>query len=442
MNNAEVWQQVVARFDPAKPTLPGWRIERTGSPANQIIQMLKRPPGMGTPRILLHGTVGTGKTTELYRIAEARAADDLVVFFDIEGYFEALGDKAALQKVSSWEVCFLAAMCLVARAQSQLGMTFEQRLLDAAGTAWKKLATATSVTPAPALDVAAFTKGLLTMAPLLLAPITTTAAIAATGGVAVTAALLDGVKDWKIPMGQARTIGDQAPEVQSLLGAINQLIAEVQKNHRRVLFIIDGLDRIRDRQRAIELFGDSQLLLKLIAPVVVTAPYILRSDRSGAIEGWNVKILVNEPVLDGHSPPDPGPGLQVFQKLFEHRVADLTPGLLTAEQVKKLAMASGGRARAFVNLVRNVALAAFDEDAPRATDKMLDEVIDSTRRTLEHGIHTGYISVLKGVLADKDHRLPESPHTLELLNTFALLPYPNESEWYYPHYLLTLKLLR
>jgi hypothetical protein len=77
-----------------------------------------------------------------------------------------------------------------------------------------------------------------------------------------------------------------------------------------------------------------------------------------------------------------------------------------------------------------------------ATRAIIDGVIDKQRRAKEVGLSTGHIRVLEGVMADPDHRLPEDKLTSTLLATGALLPYPDGSEWYYPHPLLTINLLR
>lgn len=445
MSARDLWQQVAANFDPARPPEPNWLVERTGSPSSRITRRLSRPSGLGVSRIMLHGTVGTGKTTELRRIAGALANEDLVVFLDIEGYFDELGDKAALQKVSSWEVCFMAAMGLVARAQEQLGMEFEPRRLQAISAAWEKLAKETGSTPTPSLDVAALSKGLLNTTALVLSPFAAESPVvaAALGGVSASATAFDSIKNWLFPAGKStKAISDQTPEVQNLVAATNGLISDVQKQ-KRVVFILDGLDRIQSRQHAIELFVESQILLKLIAPVVVTAPFILRHDiLAGGVEGWRPEFLVNEPVIEEHTPELAGPGVVVFQALFDRRMSSIGPGLLSVPQIHQLARYSGGRARQFVQLIREVAFRAYDDDITQATDTLISSVIDEARRTRERGLNAGHIAVLEKVMSDPRRLMPESPLTPELLNTFALLPYPNESEWFYPHPLLTLHLLR
>src|SRR5262249_35789335 len=108
MSRRKVWEQVYARFDPERPAEQAAdRVDRPGSPAAKIIEALDRP--FVQPRVLFTGTVGTGKTTELLRVIEARRKSELVVFLDLERHFsEVVKDPAALQRVSPWEVCFLA----------------------------------------------------------------------------------------------------------------------------------------------------------------------------------------------------------------------------------------------------------------------------------------------------------------------------------------------
>ena len=97
MSRRDVWQELYQRFDPERPADSHWRADRPHSPAEQIIQFLDMP--FGDPRILLTGTVGTGKTTELLRMAEARKDRELVVFLDLARQFnEVIKDPAALDR--------------------------------------------------------------------------------------------------------------------------------------------------------------------------------------------------------------------------------------------------------------------------------------------------------------------------------------------------------
>jgi hypothetical protein len=96
MSRRRVWEEVYARFDPERPAEQREdRVDRPGSPTAKIIEALDRP--FGQPRVLFTGTVGTGKTTELLRVK----------------------DSAALQRISPWEVCFLAGLGLIAEVRRQ-----------------------------------------------------------------------------------------------------------------------------------------------------------------------------------------------------------------------------------------------------------------------------------------------------------------------------------
>jgi hypothetical protein len=152
---------------------------------------------------------------------------------------------------------------------------------------------------------------------------------------------------------------------------------------------------------------------------------------------------VNEPVLLQADPTQPGPGVPFFCELFDKRVADLdAPDLVPPGLVQRLAYRSGGRARDFVLFIRTLAEAAWQEDASVATEALVRTVLDTWRRQREMGLHKGHIQLLEEIAADPEHRLPNSPLAQELLSYGTLLPYPNESEWYFPHPLLTMNLVK
>ena len=92
--------------------------------------------------------------------------------------------------------------------------------------------------------------------------------------------------------------------------------------------------------------------------------------------------------------------------------------------------------------MRSVAERTWKADVASPTPAMVENAIDEARRDRERGLDVGHIGVLRAVMADPQRRLPEDSRARKLLDWGHLLPYPNESEWYYPHPLLTLHLLR
>jgi hypothetical protein len=158
-----------------------------------------------------------------------------------------------------------------------------------------------------------------------------------------------------------------------------------------------------------------------------------------------VLVLVNEPVLLKSVPSKHGPGVSFFCDMFYRRTADLHRQgkvLIARPLLEELAYRSGGRARDFVRIIRTLADQAWDANAEEATPVLVREALDAVRRHRETGLHKGHIRTLEEVAADPEHRLPEGPLAQELLSYGALLPYPNESEWYYPHPLLTMHLVK
>jgi hypothetical protein len=447
MSRRPLWQEIFERFDPVKPAeLPAWRANRPLSPFDDINRSLDRP--FGIPRLLLTGTMGTGKTTELLRIAEARVSKEFVVFLDLVRHFEqVVGDAVALQHVSPWEVCFLAGIALIRSAEERLGFVFPPAHIEELRQAWLKLARSSGEVPDdPAIDIAKLAKSMVLLASTAAPTVAAGPAGAAVGlGLRTLSATADAAK-WSLPIGlKKKALPDQDAQVQTLLQCVNVLIGLVQQRSSKVLLIIDGLDRIEATDRAKELFVDSQMIGQLACRLVLCGPFGLRHDGAIAnVQGFSdVRPLVNVPVLSQQDPSQPGRGVSFFRELFERRVADLgAAALIPPSLLDKLAYHSGGRAREFVVFIRRLAELAWDVDATSATGEIVDKVLDERRRLRETGMNRRKIRLLESVVADPDHRLPEGEDVNILLTTGALLPYPDGSEWYYPHPLLMMKLVQ
>ncbi|HYO70192.1 MAG TPA: AAA family ATPase [Archangium sp.] len=443
MSRRDLWRELYERFDPESPATMKWRAPRPHSPAKKILETLDRP--FGTPRILLMGTVGTGKTTELLRIAEEREERELVVFLDLERHFtQVVKDPNALHRIQAWEVCFLAGLALVFRFKERLGTELDPEMVNQLGEAWLRLAETTK-TPIPQHESDSFAKEALNLgAALSMGAL----GVGAAWGLKAARTLMGSMRSWTwdLPMGRSeKLLPDQDRQVQDLLGAVNLLLGEVQQKHRKVLLIVDGLDRIRDQPRARELFIHSQLISHLSCPLIVACPLALRQDVvTAGVRGFRVDTLVNEPVLDHDDPSRPGPGVSFFHELYAQRVRDLgneASDLVSPNLLGELAYRSGGRARDFVRFIRSLTEVAWDQDVSEATPELVKEVLDEWRLRLETGLHAEHIQLLMMVMRDPEHRLPLNELGHELLDYQQLLPYPNDSEWYYPHPLLTMHLL-
>jgi hypothetical protein len=433
MSRQATWEEVIERFNPTYVTPAEQRAPRPGSPADKIIKALDTAAKMRKPnnmRILVAGTVGTGKTTELLRLLEARKDREFVVFLDLAQAFVKLGRSDGLQHVTPWEICFLAGLTVYRTAEERIGFPFPKHVLKDLESAWIALADASETPRPPQLDLVKLMKAVVEAAAIVGFP-------AKPVNASIDALHLI----WNLPMGASKTrLPDDAEPVKNMLNAFNQVIGEIQGKHHRILLVIDGLDRIHNIDRARELFIESDVLGRLACHVVLCGPFALRHHPAVTdLRGFQYEPLVNEPVLDQRDPAKPGPGLAFFRELFRLRTRDLGgPELIASPLLDRLVYYSGGRARHFVKMVHRVASDALLAEVDAATDDIVDDAIDEERKLAEAGLHTGHSAILEAVMRDPRHRLPDHELVWDLLDLSRLLPYPDHSEWFYPHPLLTL----
>ena len=429
------WEQIYNRFDPEEPVpleRPGWRVERPYNPADQLKPEPNRP--FGDKRFLIIGTVGTGKSTELHQLAEARTERDFVIVVDLWSHFlDKVGDRSALDHVQPWEVIFLVGLH-VYRAAEDRGHHWSPDTAARLATARQRFG---DTDGGPMIDIAQLAKSVSVL-------VGGTLDGGAAAGVAALGAVM-GSGRWTLPIGRRKRTLDQDERVQDMLQVVNTLLGELQSAYKRVALFIDGLDRVRELETVHNLFVESSLLGKLVCTTVLTGPILVRRAGLGAtIRGFDTRVLANVPVLGADQPRTLSTeGGRFFRAAWSRRVHELRAEAAIADaELDTLAWTSGGRAREFVRLVRMVAERSYDAGVDVTTPALVETVIDARRRTFELGVNRRHVQLLEGVIADPRHQLPDDAETAVLLDRFWLLPYPNESEWYYPHPLLLLAKLR
>jgi type II secretory pathway predicted ATPase ExeA len=437
------WREVYKRFDPeATDDRPEWFVDRPRSPVADILADLDAELDVLGAHVLLTGTVGTGKSTELLKLAHARSAKNFVVLVDLVAHFNrVIEDDAALHHIAPWEVCFLAGLQVLRAAEEQLDFIPASAGYKELADAWTRAATATKTESVPeaSVDLAKLAKGLVVTASAIALP---SAGSLIGGGLKLLEATADSTSSKRSWIPFARSMlprSDQTEELKSMLTLVNRIVTDIAQRGRPVLLVIDGLDRITSEAQAKALFVDSTLLSRLACNVVITGPFALRHRPELAqVRGFRPRVLVNEPVLQKSDPMKRGDGIDFFLQLFRRRTADIA-GLqpLSDEQLSRLAYYSGGRAREFVALVRLAARQAVLAHRADVSDAMIDKALDERRRLREQGLNEQHVELLARVAASKDRLLPkDEPSTWMLIDSERLLPYPNDSEWYFPHPLL------
>lgn len=440
------WREVHDRFDPqAPPAREAWVVDRPDSPILEIADKLRLP--FGTGQFLIGSTPGTGTTTELQRLRRlVEHESHLVVALDLQRHFsETVRDLSALQEITPQEVLLLVGLAVVEATHRRLGRALAPERVAALEQAWRRVLD--DAAPGVEIDVGK-------LAPTLARSLMGIGASALDGGVSqaltVGAAVAGGVSSgirWPFRFGGGHLArSDQDSVSQDLYAAVAEIIGDVQQLYdKRVILLLDGLDRIETAAVTRGLFVRSRLIGQLPCSVVASAPISLRHGLDTTLVAPFVyRVLPNVPVLSRAAPADPhqpGTGLQTLEQLYRVRTADLAGdfGLLDAH-VRHLAWCSGGHVREFVTLMREVASRAWLDDVPRSRDDDVAAAIDQLRLDKERGLRQSHVRVLAQVLADPTAPLPDDEAVDDMLRTRRLLPYANGSEWFFPHPTLASKL--
>lgn len=459
----QFWTEIERIFDPAIPVqnaaLFAERPQQYNS-MHRLHKRLRRVRGQRM-RVLVAGTIGNGKTSELYHLADALSKERMVVFFDIWRHFErTVGDVGALERLDPWELIGLLGLAIYRAGTDRFGHHWEDepKQLERALEALRKQEQGDATV---SVDVPKLARGIVVAAggvagAVLGGPVG--AIIGGTLGETVTTTgetLMNTAADatdwlWRIGQGSRKQRQDQEPEVRGVLRATNLMIMALQQALARpFVLIVDGIDRILNEDRLRKIFVDSSLLAELNCDVVVTGPEPMLHGTTQYVRDFHPVELCNIPVLDRTDPRRLGLGSAFFRDLVARRVAAVRasgrsspPDPFPAEVIDRLAYYSGGIAREFVRMVHMAVGEAIESDAPAITLTMVDEVLSEFRGMKQQRMNVGEIALLRQVMDDPNHGLPADPMAVALLRQLRLLPYPNENPWYYPHPLLMLSLLK
>jgi hypothetical protein len=456
---APFWEEVESIFDPEQPVREPQLFaerDRKYAPIVAIERHLRANTRVRT-KFILTGTPGNGKTSELLHCAARLARTRMVVHTDIwEHLVATVGNPGAINLLEPWEMLGLIGLAIFRAGNDCFGHKWEPREIKALESALKKLRGGENE-GSPELDLVTLARGIAVAAGGVvggkLGPIG--ASLGAQAVTALVKAAADATEwKWRLGRGGAAPHSDQDSEVQALLNAVNRLVMSLHAAYGRpLLLILDGIDRVTDPDRLRALFVDSNLLSRLECDAIVTVALLPMRSEGQVIVGFECNDFSNIPVLDQNDPTRPGPGIAYFHDLLGRRIDQVRANLddkglkspsdpFPAAIVDRLAYLSGGIPRDFVRLIRLTAVEAIDAKAETINEDLIAPAIRDERKRREHLMNSEEIAVLHQVMDDPAKRLPGDPIALDLLRQKRLVPYPNDSTWYYPHPLLTLGILR
>lgn len=444
------WEAMYASFDPIEPVAdPALRVPRVGeySPAERVVPALLTP--FETRRILVAGSIGSGKSTELLMIAERLAPERVVVLFDLWRHMErSVKDAAAIEHLQAWELIGLVGLAVLRAGTERFSHDWNG--VD------KELARALSSQSSgeAQLDIAKLATGLAVTVGGVLGTIAAGPSAAATTATITSAGLqvlkaVGSAWSWKVGVSTSRRRTDQDQGVRDVLSATSAIIDSLRQGlgDRKLVVIIDGLDRVRRPERFEGLFVESDLLRSLPCDVVVSAHLAMVQRYRGRMRFDQRYDLANEPVADRANPWRSGGGIQFFRELVDRRLSALegveVPNDVLPDRIlERLAWCSGGRLRDFMGFMRTIAERAHAQGLARVEQDLVESIIDAERRRRSDGLNNDEITVLEDLVRDPDRRLPGSDIAIGLLEQQLILSYPNEDVWYLPHPLLMLTLIQ
>ncbi len=449
----QFWAPIWNAFDPFKPLqveeqMDRWYVERPHSPLRRLRADLS--PDHTPQHALILGHRSSGKTTELIRLAADLAADFaqyFVVWVDVS---ESIPN---IDRVTQADVVFLMGAALYKLAAEVLPHPPDLKSYQALTESLESLVRETTASktyrvPKDTVDklvcFAATLAGGVAAGPL--------GAFFAGQSVKTVSGLLRFDSTLSVKDVRRREVAE--PCLRDIVTALNFLIADVSRaNEVEVLFLVDGLDRIRDMETAEFIFAtDAEWLDGPACRVVYTMPIFLYfSPVFGQVlmefppyPFPNVRIHAPHVGPDVPGEPDEE-GYETMRRVVRLRLAapplSLEPDeVITPAALDVLVEGSAGILRDIVRLMRYAITEAELADRSRIGVEVAREAVYALRRDLSAALNPAYRQILLDVL--KTHDVPTATQQgAELLLGNYILSYRNRDLWYDVHSAL-LPLLR
>ncbi|MCX7853940.1 MAG: hypothetical protein N2383_14330 [Caldilineales bacterium] len=394
--------QAVRFFDP-KQALKGqylrtWFVERAGSPRRRLAHFLQphRPC-----KVLFVGHRGTGKSTELNKLAE-----------EIQDRFHTIGFDALTvigRSNMRYEDLMLALATQVTRRcidDGLIGRPAAEPLREgwqALADWWRQMVAGFSLKAARELSTIA------TLSTLL-------------GEIEI------GVSQSAFTREQMNELVDR--QMPDLVRWLNWVIAEAERhlNPKSLLLVVEGLDKV-DLEAARHLFRDrAATITALNVSTIYTFPLSLRysPDYQAVQRHFDQHVLLPNLRLRHADGSDDREGQEALRRLVLNR---LNEDLIHPEALALLIMASGGIAVDLVKLVNQAALFALErsDTAQRIEVGDAQNAIKELRRELAANLSLAEWRLLKARHGDR--RLTNEPAIETLLYKGALIEYSNDPSW-------------
>ncbi|MFH1463101.1 MAG: hypothetical protein ABIO70_01820 [Pseudomonadota bacterium] len=379
----ERWVALKSLLDADRPPLdPGLYVRPRRSCADDVAAELLGSPGV-SPKFLLVGPRGGGKSTELRRIWQQVREHLLVAAIDLDRSGVNAGSVGAV------DLCYLGGVVF-------LGRLSDEQLKESLFTRLKRTYAEDNRESAGALgSLAEALEGLAGFGAAA------SAASLAMGGVAGAGMVVSGglgllSRGIRLLSGRKGAVPETSPLGASMQGVLGDIAHAVrtEHGHRALCLFVDGLEKMNGEagERFKELFQRTRLLSNAPWSAVFAAPpCTLTETFSVDGQGWS------ERVVWGFGPDD----LEALARLLEirFRTAEVNaPDHLGADTFQRWSEMSGGMPRHAVEMAHRAAELARRAGDSQLSAAMVEEVITWKGQALGRGLDQGHIDVLRAVL--------------------------------------------
>lgn len=382
------------------------------------------------------GSVGTGKSTELTKLAELLTGSHLVVGVDL------WRAAARIDEVSAAEILFCIGAAAIRTAANRFGHQVDPQLQKHLEKTFAGL-----LDQRHNIAVADLVEGVTLLAFDLLAPGSGSAVKA---GLQATRAATGAPI---VPVGRpalgglTRPVKDGDPALDALVWVVDQILVDVSQI-RAPLVLVDGLDKLTKIDSIRDLFATSRTLAKPQAPLVYTGPVtlMLAAEWSAAANYFDrarlTNLIVAAPTTSTRhvSSEMVVVGRAAAREIIARRCAAAKlelSGVLANEALDLLITKSGGLTRQLLQLLREAAkLAGMDGltiiDLPTAA-----RAADEWRKEFEITMTGIRREELEYIEAHGEPKGGQVSHELLLWN--YAIPYANGDMWFAPNPLIELR---
>ncbi len=216
------------------------------------------------------------------------------------------------------------------------------------------------------------------------------------------------------------------PRVSELISIINDTIAEIEKNGKQVLIIIDNLEKI-DPSKALTLFYEhGGQLTQPLCKIIYAFPISLKSSEKFTqirINFSDVYIHPNIKIHEMNGSPYPK-GIDFMKQIVSKRVSmDMFENVAMEYMIGM----SGGVVREFVRIIRDSAVKAMAKGKKSISKDIAVDVVNGLKNIYQAQLSASDYELLIDVCTNND--LKRDEQLVGLLHNLSVLEYKNDRSW-------------